>query len=128
MGVAVAIDGRPLDELHHEERAAPGVRSAVEQTRDAGMLQVGEDLPFTLEAAARVLVRECERQHFQRDLLRERAIGTLGEIDDGHAAASDLTHDSVGAEAIAGAIIDAIVHARRCDRRCAHRCDRRRDR
>jgi hypothetical protein len=75
--VAVAIDRRALDQFHHQERAAPGIRSAVEATRDAGMLQVREDLPFTLEAAARVLVREGERQHFQRHLLRERAIGTF---------------------------------------------------
>ena len=60
--VAEAVDRRALHVLHHEVRTPVGSHAAVEQPRDAGVLERGEDLPLLLEAARQDVARAGPRR------------------------------------------------------------------
>ena len=54
--VAETIEGQAFDVFHHEVGFAGRSDAAVEQARDAGMLEVGEDLAFAEKAHAHFLI------------------------------------------------------------------------
>ncbi|HEX7768551.1 MAG TPA: hypothetical protein VF422_00825 [Dokdonella sp.] len=93
------VIGRPST-YEHEVGAAVG-DAAVDEARDARMLQQGEDAPLACEALALQGAFEPGAHELQRDLLRVRAIGALGQPDDGHAATAEFTQQPPGADLLA---------------------------
>ena len=63
------------------------------------MIQRRENLPFGAKAMPVNLRVQPGAEQLERDLLRELAVGALGEKDPRHAAAADLVHDSIGTDA-----------------------------
>src|SRR5262245_18211703 len=63
------------------------------------MAQRGEDLPLGDEAPVELLGVRAVAQQLDCDLPPELAIVALGEIHDTHAAATELAHDAVRADA-----------------------------
>jgi len=68
-------DRPPLDQLHHEVGPAVGGLAAVEQARDAGMVEAGEDLPFASEAAQDLRRVHAALDQLQGDAPLEAAVG-----------------------------------------------------
>jgi hypothetical protein len=64
--VTVAVDGTAFDELHHEIRTAILRGAAIEEPRDQGMLEVGQDPPFDIEPPAPVGAENALLHDLQR--------------------------------------------------------------
>src|SRR5262245_32464436 len=79
-------DRGALDVLHHEVRTPVGRDPAVEESRDAGMLQPGENLPLGEEPPEDL----AARHDLDGNALLELPVGALAEVDDTHPAAADL--------------------------------------
>jgi hypothetical protein len=62
------------------------------------VLELRQQLPFTLEMSAHALAAETAHQ-LDRDLLHELAVGALTEQDDAHAALAELAQNAIGADA-----------------------------
>src|SRR5262245_24602517 len=78
------------------------------------MAQRREDLSLGDEAPVQFLGVGAVAQQLDRDLAPELPIVALGEIDDTHAAATELAHDAVRADAPVEQWLDG---QRRCRRR-----------
>jgi hypothetical protein len=50
MGVAEAVDGQAADEFHHQVRQAGLGDAAIDQARDFGMIEAGQELALAAEA------------------------------------------------------------------------------
>ena len=100
--IAVEIDRDAFDVLEHEVGQATAIDSAIEQVRDVGMVEPGEDPALLFEAANGLGGARGARQHFERGALLEAAVGPGDEIDQPHAAAADRLHDRPGADRLAG--------------------------
>ena len=96
--VAVLVDGRALDELHHEIRHTVFCRPAVQQLADVRMLQRGQDLSLVLEPPDFGLGVHAAADHLDRNTALERAIRAPGQVDSAHAAVPDAGLDGVGAD------------------------------
>ena len=73
------------NELEREPRPSGVAYATVKKTRDARVLQLGEDLTFAQEPLGKTVFR-CPASHeFQRDLLFERTVGSRGTPDGAHA-------------------------------------------
>ena len=111
--VAVAIDPHPLHVLHREIRKPLVGEAAVEELRDAGMRQPGQDLPLGHEARALMTV-ERTLNHLQRHVALVLPVGPSREVDGSHPAAPDLAHDGIWTNPAPGPIAHArLVHGRR---------------
>ena len=93
--VAVARDGPAVDELHREERQPVVGDTAVEQSRDVGMLQARQDAALGAETRQNGIRVHSMLDDFEGDALLELPIGTLGQIHHTHAAASHRPNQSV---------------------------------
>ncbi len=81
-------EGVPLDELHHQERAAVGQRAEVVDRRDAGVLELAGDSRLGEEAACDGRVgRIAILEELDGDVAVEREVA--GAVDDAHPAAAD---------------------------------------
>ena len=98
---AIAIQRDPVDVLHHEVRQPMLVGAAVEQTRDAGMIEPRQRPALLLEARQDLLGVEAAPQQLDRDTLFEH-VDARRQVDDPHAAAADLALEHVRTEAPAG--------------------------
>ena len=58
MGVAVAIDGQPIDVLHDEIGSAIGAHAAVEETSNVGVVELGQDLTLGAKALSKEMSTE----------------------------------------------------------------------
>jgi hypothetical protein len=65
------------------------------------MFQAGEDPPLALEARHRARIGGRTLEDLDRYSLLVEAVGALGEVDPGHAAASQLAEQPVRTEALA---------------------------
>ncbi|HEY0178894.1 MAG TPA: hypothetical protein VGC30_04575 [Dokdonella sp.] len=90
--VAVVAQRTSFDEFHHRVRTALRRRAAVEQARDARMVEPREDVALGMEAAA--LAVGLAAQQLQRDAMLERAVGALRRVHLAHAAAADQRADA----------------------------------
>ncbi len=90
-----------LDQLHHHVGPAIGRDVAVDEVRDARVVEPGHDLALDLEA--RQQRRHVGPHQFDGHMLLELAIGALGGVDLAHAAAADGRNDAPGPEPGAGA-------------------------
>ena len=111
VAIAVRRDRQTVDVLHHEIRELSFGRTAVEQLRDVRMTQRGEDLPLGEEAPVELLGVGAVAQELDRDLAAELAVDALGEVHHAHAAATELAHDAVRADA-------PVAQRLRGERRC----------
>ena len=89
MGVAIAIHGEAVNELHHQIGKPRFGDAAVDQARDFRVFQAGQKLPFPAEALLDIERRESQRHHFDGSRHAEYAIGALGQVDHAHAAAAE---------------------------------------
>ena len=101
MGVAVFVDGRARDEIHHEVGAAVGRGAAVQQLGDIRMIQVGQNLAFDIEAAQRELAEHAAADHFDRHHFAIQIVHPHRLVDGAHAAFGDQLHDAVGSQVAA---------------------------
>ena len=86
---AEAVDRHPLDVLERQVRSAVRRDPAVDQTRDARMLEPRQDLALAFEPQAELARAHRRRQQLDRDALLEGTVGTLGEEDLAHSAGAD---------------------------------------
>src|SRR5690348_11271313 len=86
---AVRVDLHSIDILHDEEWPALFGMARVEQMRDAGVAQEGQNLTLTNEPAPQVRPVGFQAQDFHRDLMLHLAVGALGEVDDAHSPSSN---------------------------------------
>ena len=98
VGVAVPIDGEPVDVLHREVGRAVVGGAAVDQPRDVRVIEVGEDLPFGPEPLFDDRRLERRADHLDRDLLLVRIVGADAKVDGAHPAAADFAHQPVRAD------------------------------
>src|SRR5215831_12845438 len=101
MLVAVLVDRIAVDEFQREVRRAARTHPAVEQARNARVVERRENLSLGAEALVVDLRVEPRAQQLERNTLLERAIGTLGQEDSRHAAAPDLLYDPVRTDPLA---------------------------
>jgi hypothetical protein len=92
--VAEGVDPVSLDVLHDDVGTTEGVRAAVEEASDAGVLQGREDLALPHEA--RELGSRGSRCELDRDALLEGVVRAHGEVDDPHPSATQLSDHAIG--------------------------------
>ena len=96
--LAVAIEVHALDQLHGEVGPPARCQAALDQPRDAGMLQLGENAPLLDEAADQS--RASALDQLDGGPLLEVAVRPLGQEHGAHAALAQLAHDAPGPDAI----------------------------
>src|ERR1700733_13457283 len=84
-GVGVGIDGKALDVFHHHVRTTVFGGAAIQQARDARVIEVRENLPFGLETLDGELVAQPATYNFDGYLLAELMVGANSPIDGPHA-------------------------------------------
>src|SRR5580692_963850 len=96
--IAIFGDGLAFDQLHYKVRDALFSRAAVEQARDVGVIQSGENLSLILEAADDEIGVLAGAHQLDRNLFAVLIVGANGTINFAHTASADLFHDFVGPE------------------------------
>ena len=95
VGIAIAVDGLAIDVLHDEVGAAVFRRAAVEQARNIGMLEAGEDFPLGAKAAQDVISVEPAAQQLDRHLLAELSSAAHRQVHAAHSAPAEFPDDPV---------------------------------
>ena len=95
--VAILVDGRTFDMLHHQIGRAVLAASAVEELHDVRMVECREGLALVAKSMENLLGIDSGLNHFDRNLLAIVLIVPLAEIDDCHAAVADLAENAIGA-------------------------------
>jgi hypothetical protein len=90
MPVAVLVEGHPLDVLHDQVRPAVVCGAAVQETRDAGMIEGGQDLAFGAEPGREVGAVRAVAKNLEGDLLLVDVVGPHREVDGAHAPFAEL--------------------------------------
>jgi hypothetical protein len=85
-----------VDVLHRHVGPAGARDAAVVQPRDAGVIELGEDLAFRLEALG--AAAQLRPKQLERYALAESALDALREEDLAHAARAQRPHDAKGAD------------------------------
>src|SRR5580698_2710976 len=98
MGVAVAIDGQPIDVLHDEIGSAIGAHASVEETSNVGVVELGQDLTLGAKALSKEMSTEVSADDLQSNITFELAVGAMSEVNGAHAALTDFAVDAVIAE------------------------------
>ena len=101
--VAVPGERHAFDQLHREVGQPVGGHPALEEPRDAGMLEQRQD-PALLEEAAEH-PRRAPLDELDRGALLELAVGPLTEVHRPHAAPAEQPDDAPGADALGGAAL-----------------------
>ena len=94
--VAVEIDGPALDVLHHEVGQPLFRRASVQDARDVGVIEAGEDAPFVVESPEDFLAIHSPGNDFEGDRMAVFRIVPFGEVDGSHAAAAELPENHIG--------------------------------
>ena len=84
------VSGKPVDQLHDEERPAVGGHAAVEHPGDVRVVHQRQRLPLLLEALQHGLGVHAGLDELERDVALDR-FGLLGDPDLAHAAFADLS-------------------------------------
>src|SRR3984957_8030727 len=98
MFIAPIEQGRAFDELHDEVRLSRWRGSPVEETRDAGVFELRENLTLPPKTLIESFVAAQAGDQLNGDAFAVFAVGSLGQIDDPHPAASDFVEDRIGAD------------------------------
>ena len=99
MSAAIFVDWLTIDVLHDEIWGAFTGCPTVEQARDVGVLEAGENLPFVAETLEHRLGLHAALDQLDRDAHLELRIGALAEIDRPHAAAAQFANEPIAADA-----------------------------
>ena len=92
MGIAEAVDGQAGDEFHHQVGQAGLGDAAIDQARDLGMIEAGQELALAAEAFFDLGGGQGQRHHLHGRRHAEGSVGALGQINGAHAAASEQLH------------------------------------
>ena len=95
----VVEQGQTIDMLECKPGLALLGLAAIEQVRDVGMIEAGEDLSFLTQAAQAVGGRKAA-QDLDRDALLEAAIDALGEKNRAHAAGAEFAQQPIRAKSL----------------------------
>ncbi len=95
MPVAVLVDGRPGDVLHHQVWKVVVGRPAVQKAGDILVLEACQNLTLLAKPSDDEVGSERILDYFDRDFLAVFAIVSNCQIDGSHPAAPDLAQDSV---------------------------------
>ena len=95
---AIFINRRARDVFHHEVGHSVFGRAAVEQPRDVGVIERGQNLPLGAKTAQHLVAFRSAFEELDGDLFFILPVGALGQIDRAHAAAPQLTQDAMGAD------------------------------
>lgn len=115
-GVAVFIDGRPLDVIHEKVGETFRGDASVEEFDDVGVIESGESFALLEKVSDGVRAGGIGRDHLESGLLVELSVHARGLVDAAHPARADEAGDFIRAE-------QAAYH--RCGRRSRHRCHNR---
>jgi hypothetical protein len=92
---AVGGDGFAVDELHHQVRPPVGCGPAVQEPRDVGVFQPGQDLALLAEAALQRFACDLPANQLDGDALLELVVVPDRLVDGSHAPAADLPQEAV---------------------------------
>ncbi len=97
--VLAAVDvQRPARQiLHDQEWPSVGGDAGVQEARDVGVLEVGQNLAFLAKAVEQLLGVETAADQLDGDLLANLIVVAHGQIHGSHAARADFANDAVGA-------------------------------
>src|SRR6185436_7839597 len=98
------IDANSLDVFHHQVRKSVGRRSAVDQSRDVGMVEASKYLALQAEAAEDFLRVHSALHQLDGDALLELVVETRGQPYGSHASAADALLQLVGSHPVAGRV------------------------
>ena len=99
MVVTIAIDRHAVDKLHHQKRCAVLGLAAIDQMRDVRVFETRKNLPLGAKALNHIIVRRAITDELDRDSFLVRIVRANSLKDRPHAAACDLSHDLVSAQA-----------------------------
>ena len=92
----VPVDRYAVHVFHHQEGPAIRRGSAIQEPRDVGMFQAGQDLPLLAQARDHDGVAVLD--DFDRHQFREFVIGPHGLIHDPHSAGADSLDQPVAVQ------------------------------
>ena len=95
----VDVNGLAFDLFHDQERLPLWRATSVNQSRDVGMIQMGEDLSLAKEVAQQFRSVHATLDHLNGHMFLELIIVAASQIDSAHSAAPDLFDDPPCAEA-----------------------------
>src|SRR5437868_9273951 len=81
------------------------------------MVKVGKNLPLHSKATQHFIGVCASLEYFDRDALFKPSVGTFGEINGSHTAASEFSDNCVRTEPLAGSIAFVASETRRCELR-----------
>ena len=98
----IEIDSFALDQFHDQVRHAVGGGTAIQQTRDVGMVERRQNLPFIAESLVHRSAIDAAANQFDRHFLGVLSVGANRAIDLAHATYSDTFQGFVGTHTAAG--------------------------
>ena len=100
--VAIPVDVLSVDVLEHEVGLSPLGHAGIEEARDVGMHEPGEDRALPPEALPAGAADEARVEKLDRDPSFEAAVAALRQPDASHAALADGLDQRVRADRLAG--------------------------
>ncbi len=97
---AIFGDRHTVDVLDREPWRTRGKRGGVEQTRDPGVVELGEGPLLALETRAAARRDPGIAQHLDRHPIAQ--VGAFGEVDDAHPAFADYGEQAIRTDEFAG--------------------------
>ncbi len=101
MLVAKDIGGLPFHQFHHEERTPVGGGASVQESGDAGMIQVRQDLPLVAEPRQHFRGVHAPLNYLDGDLFAVLVVVPNGQVHCAHAAATNLPYHTIGPQPLA---------------------------
>ena len=89
-----------VDLLHDKIWLAIVTRTAIEQLCDMRVLELGEDLPFTVEARHEIFGKNARLDQLDRHGMREISVISLGGIYRPHPADTDQAGNTIGPDTL----------------------------
>ncbi len=127
VGPAIRRDRNAVDEFHDEVRITAGGGAGIQDRRDVGVIELGENAALVLKAAEEEIVDVVVAEDLDGDAFFEAAVGSGGFKNDAHAASAEFLLETVSAELRSGGDGRAEDGGRRRGDRSS-RCERRRPR
>ncbi len=96
--VAVSVDRRAINVLHHQVRPSVGGGASVEQARDVGMVKIRQHLAFVSKAGEDLVGVHAAFDQLDRNLLVVLLVGAFGEPDRAHPPGAQQPLEAVGTD------------------------------
>ncbi len=93
--IAELIDRHARHQLHCDIRDPVVGRAAIEQARNVGMIETGQDLALVAKSFQQQRDAGAAANQLDRHLLRVEAVSSRRQVDFAHPAAADLPHQTV---------------------------------